>query len=118
MGQRVATTRRGVARFLQGAGCIPARLRALTGTLEWEDKSPAVLREAVDSGWRIGWRMHLRHNPELARLHAEPEFQALVAELEAEMTAQIKRIREHGARAELPSTSGCCEAVSGSPFRL
>jgi TolB-like protein/Flp pilus assembly protein TadD len=92
-----ATPRLGLA----GHGITDVRILALQGQTE---RALSALREAVDSGWRNHWRMHLQLNPELADLHSEPEFQDLVAELEADMAAQIERIRELEARGELPRT--------------
>ncbi len=43
----------------------------------------AALREATDGGWRYYWRMVLEVDPVLATLHDEPEYRAIVAEVEA-----------------------------------
>ena len=67
-----------------------------------KDMALAALRQAVDEGWRLIWRINLKHDTSLAALHSEPEYRAIVAELEAEMAAQVKRIREMEAKGELP----------------
>jgi TolB-like protein/DNA-binding winged helix-turn-helix (wHTH) protein/Flp pilus assembly protein TadD len=85
---------------LAGQGITDARIFAMRGQT---DLALAALREAFDAGWRLHWRMHLQLSPEFAGLHSEPGFQALVAELEADMAEQIRRIRELEARGELPS---------------
>ncbi len=54
----------------------------------------AALRRAVDEGWRTSWQYILKYDPILEPLHGEPEFQAILAEVEADMAAQLKRVRE------------------------
>jgi tetratricopeptide (TPR) repeat protein len=65
-----------------------------------------ALREAVDEGWRRSWPFWLRYDPILESLHDEPEYQAIIAELEADMAAQLQRIREMQANGELESIPG------------
>jgi hypothetical protein len=43
---------------------------------------------------RIFWWYFLKHDLSLESLHDEPEFQAMVAEIEADMAAQLARVRE------------------------
>ena len=90
-----ATPRLGLA----GQGITDARIHAMRGQT---GQALAALRKAVDAGWRSRWRMDLLHNPELAALHSEPGFQALVTDLEADMLAQRQLIRDLEARGELP----------------
>ena len=61
------------------------------------DRAIARLREAIDEGWRISptwwWLEHaywwtLRQDWKLASLHQDPEFIALVSELEADILKQ------------------------------
>jgi len=56
----------------------------------------ASLRQALDDGWRSFWWVALKNNRNLASLHGEPEFQAMVAELEAEMAEQLARVNAMG----------------------
>ncbi len=66
-----------------------------------KQKALAALRQAVDEGWRTFWRYSLKYDPNLESLHDEPEFQAMVAEIEADMAAQLARVREMERNGEL-----------------
>jgi hypothetical protein len=61
----------------------------------------SALRQAIDEGWRGVWWYYLQHDPNLESLHDEPEFQAMVAEIEADMAAQLERVREMERNGEL-----------------
>jgi hypothetical protein len=61
----------------------------------------SALRQAIDEGWRDFWWYLLKHDPTLESLHDEPEFQAMVAEIEADMAAQLARVREMERNGEL-----------------
>ena len=52
-------------------------------------------------GWRSRWWYYLKRDPNLESLHDEPEFQAMVAEIEADMAAQLARVREMERNGEL-----------------
>jgi len=72
-----------------------------------KQKALSALREAIDEGWREGWWSWLR-KPDLESLHDEPEFQAMVAEIEADMAAQLARVLEmerNGELAAIPEVS-------------
>ncbi len=47
------------------------------------------------------WWYFLKHDPNLESLHDEPEFHAMVAEIEADMAAQLERVREMERNGEL-----------------
>jgi hypothetical protein len=47
------------------------------------------------------WRWYLLHDPNLESLHDEPEYQAMIAEIEADMAAQLARVREMERNGEL-----------------
>ncbi len=66
-----------------------------------KQKALAALRQAIDEGWRVGWWYFLKYDPNLESLHDEPEFQAMVAEIEADMAAQLARVREMERNGEL-----------------
>jgi glucan phosphorylase len=66
-----------------------------------KQKALSALRQAIDEGWRRDWWYHLKHDPSLESLHDEPEFQAMVAEIEADMAAQLARVREMERNGEL-----------------
>ena len=50
----------------------------------------SALRQALDEGWRCS----LELDPNLASLHDEPEFQAMVDELKADIAGQLKQVKE------------------------
>jgi len=79
---------------------LEARIHALRG-----DKANAIaaLRQAVDQGWRWQAWYFLEHDPVLAPLHAEPEFQSIKAVVTADMAEQLARVREWEANGELAS---------------
>jgi len=64
-------------------------------------ESLAALRAAVDDGWRNVWRLLLKYDPVFATLHEAPEYKAIVAEIEADMAAQLANVRAMEARGEL-----------------
>jgi tetratricopeptide (TPR) repeat protein len=67
-----------------------------------KQKALSALRQAIDEGWRgFNWRYDLEHDSALESLHDEPEFQAMVAEIEADMAAQLARVREMERNGEL-----------------
>jgi len=74
------------------------RIYALRGD---KQKALSALRQAIDEGWRIPWRYFLKHDSALESLHDEPEYQAMVAEIEADMAAQLARVREMERNGEL-----------------
>lgn len=58
------------------------------------DKQAALgaLRDAVDSGWRWAWQWSLS-DKNLDSIRNEPEFQAIVAELEHDMATQLEAMQ-------------------------
>ena len=68
------------------------------------DQSMAALRTAIDAGWRVSslispvsgasWWI-LREDWKLANLHQDPEFIALMDELEADVREQRKWYEEN-----------------------
>ncbi|HEY5656928.1 MAG TPA: tetratricopeptide repeat protein, partial [Myxococcota bacterium] len=81
-----------------GFGIADVRIYAMQGDVQ---RALASLRQAVDEGWRTDWRYELALDPSLASLHDEPEFKAIVAELEADMAEQRARVEEMERRGEL-----------------
>ena len=59
------------------------------------------IRQAIDEGWRTLWWYYLKQDPSLESLHDEPEFQAMVEEIEADMAVQLARVREMERNGEL-----------------
>jgi tetratricopeptide (TPR) repeat protein len=66
------------------------RIHAMQGNTR---QALAALREAVDAGWRVYWRVYLQHDPALAALREEPEYASVIAKLEADMASQLERVR-------------------------
>ena len=66
-----------------------------------KDQALDALRQAVDGGYRANWPVFLKHDPVLASLHDDPRYQAIIADLEADMAAQLKHVREMEANGEL-----------------
>ena len=59
-------------------------------------------------GIRYMWRWQLLYNPNLESIRDTPEFAAVVAEIEADMAAQLARVREmerNGELAPIPEVS-------------
>jgi hypothetical protein len=81
-----------------GYGIADVRIYALRGD---KQKALSALQQAIDEGWRTYWWYYLKHDPTLELLHDEPEFQAMVAEIEADMAAQLARVREMERNGEL-----------------
>jgi TolB-like protein/DNA-binding winged helix-turn-helix (wHTH) protein/Tfp pilus assembly protein PilF len=88
-----------------GYGIADVQIYALQGE---KQKALSALRQAIDEGWRGSWRYSLeswqyslKYNSALESLHDEPEFQAMVAEIEADMAAQLARVREMERNGEL-----------------
>jgi tetratricopeptide (TPR) repeat protein len=89
----------GWARLGQGGyGVNDVQIYALRGE---KQKALSSLRQAIDVGWRSGWWYQLKLKPDLEVLHDEPEYQAMVAEIEADMAAQLTRVREMQRNGEL-----------------
>ncbi len=68
-----------------------------------KQKALSALRQAIDAGWREFWWYRLKRDLNLESLHDEPEYQAMVAEIEADMAAQLARVREMERNGELES---------------
>ncbi len=73
-------------------------LHALRGEKE---EALAALREHADQGTRDMWRWQVLYNPNLESIRDTPEFAAIVAEIEADMAAQLARVRDMERNGEL-----------------
>ena len=81
-----------------GSWVQPATIHMLRGD---HDKALASLRETVDLGWRGYWRQVLLHAPIFEPIRDEPEFQALITEIKADMAKQLTNVGEMEAKGEL-----------------
>jgi hypothetical protein len=81
-----------------GYGYANVELHALRGD---QERALAALQEGVAKGIRYMWRFHLLHNPNLKSIRETPEFAAVIAEIEADMAAQLARVREMERNGEL-----------------
>ncbi len=81
-----------------GYGIADVQIYALRGE---KQKALSTLRQAIDEGWRAFWWYFLKLDPNLESLHDEPEYQAVIEEIEADMAAQLARVREMERNGEL-----------------
>jgi len=82
----------------EGYTVADVRIYALQGNPQ---NALSALRRAIDEGWRNLWWYYLKHDPALESLHDEPEYQAMVAEIEADMASQLARVYEMERNGEL-----------------
>jgi len=85
-----------------GYGLADVKIFALHGE---KQKALSTLRQAIGEGWRRYWWYYFDHEPGLALLRGEPEFQAMKEEIRADMAAQLARVQEmerNGELAQIP----------------
>ena len=82
-----------------GFGISDVEIQALMGDTE---KALDTLAMAVEQGWRSGWRLQTRDNDNLVSLHADPRYQAIMADIEAQMSTQLALVRTQQTRGLLP----------------
>jgi TolB-like protein/DNA-binding winged helix-turn-helix (wHTH) protein/Tfp pilus assembly protein PilF len=80
-----------------GYGIADVQILALRGETQ---KALSALRQAIKGGWRSGW-WFCERDPNLESLHGEPEFQAMLEEVRADMAQQLVRVREMEQKGEL-----------------
>ncbi len=81
-----------------GYQIVDVQIYALQGKTE---AALTALRQAIDEGWRRFWWYYAEHNPNLDSIRNEPEFQAMMEEVKADMAAQLERVREMERNGEL-----------------
>jgi TolB-like protein/DNA-binding winged helix-turn-helix (wHTH) protein/Flp pilus assembly protein TadD len=83
---------------INGYDLIDAEIYALRGE---KKKALSTVRQAINEGWRRYWWYAFKYEPDFASLRGEPEYQAMIAEIEADMAAQLARVREMERNGEL-----------------
>ena len=81
-----------------GYGIADVQILALQGKTE---AALTALRQAIDEGWRQFWWYYAEHDPNLDSIRNEPEFQAMMQEIRADMAEQLVRVHEWEANGEL-----------------
>ena len=81
-----------------GYGILNVLIHAMQGRT---GEALGSLRGTIDEGWRSPWWFYLVHDPALDSIRDEPEFQAMLAEIKADMAAQLEHIRAMDASGEL-----------------
>lgn len=70
--------------------------------LDKEEQAIATLRRAIDNNYRAFWWSQLRTSPHTVSLRGNPEFDAMMREIEEDMAIQLANIRQTQLSAELP----------------
>jgi len=83
-----------------GFGISDAEIYALMGDKE---RALDAFATAVEAGWRIGWWVRTELNDNLAILHDDPRYQAIVAGIQSQMAEQLASVRAMEAQGELVS---------------
>jgi len=84
----------------RGFGISDVEIYALLGD---KDKALATLDAAVEEGWRSSWWISTEANDNLALLHNDPRYQAIVADIQAQMETQLAQVRKWQADGEFES---------------
>ena len=87
-----------IPRGLDGYRILDVLIYAIQGRTE---EALRALRQAIDEGWRSPWWYYLERDPALDSLRDEPEFQAMLAEIKADIAAQLAHVRAMDANGEL-----------------
>ena len=83
-----------------GFGISDVEIYALLGDKE---KALDTFVTTVEAGWRSSWWIKTEMNDNLASLHDDPRYQAIVADIQSQMAEQLARVREWEANGELAS---------------
>ncbi len=84
-----------------GYGISDVEIYALLGDKE---KALNTFAAAVDAGWRSSWWINTEANDNLASLHGNPRYQAIIADIRSQMAEQLARVRAWEADGEFEST--------------
>jgi len=83
---------------IYGYGLADVEILALQGR---DEEALIALRSGIDEGWRSNWRWLNVDNRNLDSIKDTPEFRAIIADIEADMAAQLERVRAMEASGEL-----------------
>ena len=83
-----------------GYGISDVEIYALLGDTE---NALSTFATAVDDGWRFSWWINTEANDNLASLHNDPRYQAIIADIQFQMAEQLARVREREVNGELAS---------------
>ncbi len=72
-----------------GYGITDVEMYTLQGK---KQQALSALKEAVDEGWRYNWWWFTEKNSNLASIHNEPEYRAIIAKIKADMAQQLKNL--------------------------
>ena len=84
----------------RGFGINDVEIYALLGDKE---KALATFATAVEEGWRFNWRINTAANDNLASLHDDPRYQAIIADIQLQMASQLAQVQDWEANGELTS---------------
>jgi len=98
LGRSLALTRTMPRLGIAGYGISDVRIHTLQAQKE---QALAALAQAINQGWRNNWWYCLEQDPTLEAIRHEPRFLALMADVEADMAAQLQQVREMEANGDL-----------------
>ena len=87
-----------IPRGVDGYGILNVLIYAMQGRT---GEALSALRRVMDQGYRSTWWFYLERDPALDSIRDEPEFQAMLAEIKADMAMQLEHIRAMDANGEL-----------------
>jgi TolB-like protein/Tfp pilus assembly protein PilF len=92
--QRLNRLIRKVETFINDKTSIHATILDVELLVLQDQKEAAImkLKQAIDEGWREGWWWRTEGNKNLALLHNDPAYKAMIAELKTDMTEQAARV--------------------------
>ena len=71
-----------------------------------KEEALAALQRATDEGWRSLWWYYLRYDMNLDSIRDEPRFQRVLDQIEADISAQMLRVREMEKSGEISAVPG------------
>lgn len=84
----------------KGFGISDVDVYALLGDKE---RALSTLASAIEEGWRAAWWQSTEGNDNLASLHDEPRYQAMIGDIQSQMAQQLDQVRAWRASGELAS---------------